>query len=144
MPRGRSKKKKSKKKSARKRKKAPPRPYKLDKKSRARHRYRKVRHRRSKLTGHHKRALDEAMLTNDLLTAIAKHHKPALDAKHFQNDPEYAFSGPRMQEFKRGFAAPTNSLLRPQGPNMPPHLGNFPEWRPEWVHTYHHPHEIAG
>ena len=114
----------------------------LDKKAMARHRYRKKRHRRSVVNGHHKRALHEAQLANDLLKQIAKHHKPSLDKRHYSNDPEYAFAPAAMQEFKRGFSAPDVSFWRPQGPSMPPHRGNFPGWQPEWVHTYAHPHEL--
>ena len=114
----------------------------LDKKAMARHRYRKKRHRRSVVNGHHKRALHEAQLANDLLKQIAKHHKPSLDKRHYSNDPEYAFAPAAMQEFKRGFSAPDVSFWRPQGPSMPPHRGNFPGWQPEWVHTYAHPHEF--
>ena len=118
----------------------------LDKKKMARHRYRKRRNARSAINGHHKRALREAQLTNDLLAQIAKHHKPSLDKRHYSNDPEYAFAPAAMQDFKRGFSAPDVSFWRPQGPNMPPHKGNFPEWvRAPSVaygtYAHRHPHE---
>ena len=131
-----SKKKKAPPKRKRSGAKRKPRPYKLDKASRARHRYRKRRHKHSRVTGHHKRALDEAHITNYLLNALLKtasstdqkpyHYHP----RHHTNDPEYGFSGPRVRTFKRGFPSPDVNLLRSQGDAVPPHRGNFPDWRP--------------
>ena len=141
--RGRSRtRSKRKKRTFRRRKGGPaPRPYKTDKKSRAKRRFTRPRHKKSTVHGHHKRRLQEAQLTNDLLTMMLKAQKPGAMPRHHSNDPEYAFSSPRMQEFKRGFAAPDTNFWRPQGHAMPPHRANFPGWKPEWVHTYQHPHE---
>ena len=139
MPKAKSKRKPAKS----KRKPRRPRPYKLDKKSRAKHKYRKRRHKKSRVTGHRKRARDEAELTNYLLHQLLKtadeedyHFHP----RHASKDPEYQFSSPALQEFKDGFPAPDVNFWRPQGTDAPPHHGNFPNWRPEWVHTYQHPH----
>ena len=127
--------KRSRKKSARKRRsrrRALKRPYKLDKKSRALRRFRKRRHRASKVHGHHKRFFDEAETTNYLLHQILKtaastdadpyHYEP----RHYSRDPEYKFETDRMKEFKRGVPAPDVHFWRPQGKGAPPHLGNYP------------------
>jgi len=135
----------SKKKKRRKRKRVA-RPYQTDKHSRAKRNYFKRRHRASQMHGHHKRARDEAELTNYLLnqilkTAASTDEKPyQYHPRHHSRDPEYDFHNPRTQEFKQGFAAPDVNFWRPQGESMPPHRANFPTWRPEWVHTYGHPH----
>ncbi len=131
-------KRKSRRKSKRKSRRT--RPYKLDKHARARRRHKKRRHKSSRITGHHKRMLRETMHLNQMLEQLAKQYKPDIDRRNYRNDPEYAFSSERTQEFKRGFPNPDVNLLRPQGTNTPPHRGNFPNWRPEWVHTYEHPH----
>ena len=120
--------------------------YKTDKKSKARRRFRRTRHKRSAVTGHHQRHLEEAEMTNFLLNALLKtaastdekpyHYNP----RHHTRDPEFKYSGDEMKEFKSGFAAPDTNFWRPQGDDMPPHRGNFPGWRPEWIHTYDHPH----
>ena len=101
--RGRSRtRSKRKKRTFRRRKGGPaPRPYKTDKKSRAKRRFTRPRHKKSTVHGHHKRRLQEAQLTNDLLTMMLKAQKPGAMPRHHSNDPEYAFSSPRMQEFKR-------------------------------------------
>ena len=137
MPRSSSKKKKAPPKRKRSGAKRKPRPYKLDKASRARHRYRKRRHKHSRVTGHHKRALDEAQLSNFLMNSLLKtaastdtepyHYHPS----HPPNDPEYGFSGPRVRTFKKGFPAPDVHFWRPQGDAVPPHRGNFPDWDPD-------------
>ena len=137
---------KSKKKSAsrRKKRKVPKRPYKLDKASRARHAYRRPRN-KSRVKGHHKRLYDEAELTNFLLNSLLKTASSTEDKpynyhpRHHSKDPEYAHSGARMQEFKRGFPTPDVTMLRHRE-DQAPHRGNFPGWQPEWVHTYQHPH----
>ena len=143
MPRRQKARSKSKKKSRKKRAK---RPYKLDKHSRARHRYRKRRHKTSVVHGHKAHARQEAEMTNYLLNQMLKtmssteekpyHYHP----RHHENDPEFAFSDDKTQEFKKGFPAPDVNLWRPQGRGMPPSRGNFPGWEPQWVHTYGHPH----
>ena len=138
MPRKPRSKKKSKSKSKRKRSgaKRKPRPYKLDKASRARHRYSKRRHKHSRVNGHHKRALDEAHITNYLLNALLKTAASTDEQpynyhpRHHSKDPEYRFSGPRMRDFKRGFPAPDVNFLRSQGDAVPTHYGNYPEWAP--------------
>ena len=129
-------------KSKRKRKKVK-RPYKLDKVSRARHRYRKKRHKASAVHGHHKRLRDEAELANYLLNQILKtaastdyHYHP----RHHSKDPEFEHSDKRTQEFKKGFPAGDVHFWRPQGEGMPPSRANFKGWEPTWVHTYGHPH----
>ena len=119
----------SKSKSKRKAKRTSKRPYKLDKESRARHKYRKRRHPRSRRTQHHGRMVAEAQLTNTLLEAIAKQSNPGIQPRHYTNDPEYAFSNDRTKEFKRGFPAPDVNFLRPQGAGLPPSRGNYPNWR---------------
>ena len=141
MPRKRKRptqRKKSKRKSKRKRTLRPvKRPYKLGKASRARHRYRKRRHKHSKVTGHHKRLHDEAMTMNYLLhqllkTAASTDADPySYEPRHHSRDPEYKFSGEPMQEFKRGHPAGDVHFWRPQGKGMPTHRGNFPDWRLE-------------
>ena len=85
-------------------------------------------------------------MTNYLLNQMLKtmssteekpyHYHP----RHHENDPEFAFSDDKTQEFKKGFPAPDVNLWRPQGRGMPPSRGNFPRWEPQWVHTYGHPH----
>ena len=142
------KKSKSRRKSRRKKVK---RPYKLDKESRARHRYRKKRHKASAVHGHHKRLRDESELANYLLHQILKtaastasrpyHYHP----RHHSKDPEYDFSDAKTKEFKEGFAAPDVHFWRPQGEGMPPSRANFRPspfkgWEPTWVHTYGPPH----
>ena len=137
--------KKSKRKRKSRRKKVK-RPYKLDKESRARHRYRKKRHKSSAVHGHHKRLRDEAELANYLLNQILKtaasteadphHYHP----RHHSKDPEFKYSGARTREFKQGFPAPDVHFWRPQGEGMPPSRANFRGWEPQWEHTYGHPH----
>ena len=85
-------------------------------------------------------------MTNYLLNQMLKtmssteekpyHYHP----RHHENDPEFAFSDDKTQEFKKGFPAPDVNLWRPQGRGMPPSRGNFPGWEPQWAHTYNHPH----
>ena len=142
--------KKQRSKSKRRKRRARPlkRPYKLDKKSRARHRARKQRHRASAIHGHHKRMREEAELNNYLLHQVLK-TAASTDAdpynyepRHPSKDPEYDFSSAQMQEFKRGHPASDTNFWRPQGKGMPPHRGNFPNWEPEWAHTYNHPHAV--
>jgi len=135
------------KRSKSKKKKRPlKRPYKLDKKSRARHRARKRRHPSSRVHGHHKRMREEAELSNYLLhqvlkTASSTDADPySYNPRDHSKDPEYKFSSPQMQEFKRGVPASDTNFWRPQGKGMPPHRGNFPGWEPQWAHTYNHPH----
>ena len=137
---GRSKRKRSK--SKRKKHRPIKRPYKLDKASRARHRYRKKRHRHSVVNGHHKRQHDEALTTNYLLhqllkTAASTDADPFnYEPRHHSKDPEYQFSGEAMQEFKRGQPAGDVHFWRAQGKGMPPSRGNFPDWEPQWAHAY--------
>ena len=64
------------------------------------------------------------------------------EPRHHSRDPEYGFSSGAVQEFKRGLPAADTHFWRPQGPKMPPHRGNFPGWRPDWEHTYTHPHAL--
>ena len=135
------KKSKSRRKSRRKKVK---RPYKLDKVSRARHRYRKRRHKASAVHGHHKRLRDEAELANYLLNQILKtaastdadpyHYHP----RHHTKDPEYQHSGLGMKEFKKSLPAPDVHFWRSQGKGLPTHRGNFPRasWEPQWGYTY--------
>ena len=139
------KKSKSRRKSRRKKVK---RPYKLDKESRARHRYRKKRHKASAVHGHHKRLRDESELANYLLNQILKtaassdakpyHYHP----RHHTKDPEFSYSDAKTREFKEGFAAPDVHFWRPQGEGMPPRRANFKGWEPTWAHTYAHPHAV--
>ena len=123
-------------KRSRKKRRALKRPYKLDKKSRALRRFRKRRHRASKVHGHHKRQAVEAETTNYLLHQLLKtaastdadpyHYEP----RHHSRDPEYKFESERMQEFKRGVPAPDVHFWRPPGKGAPPHLGNYPRPAP--------------
>ena len=122
------------------------RKHKTDKKSRAKRRHRRMRHAKSAVRGHHKRALEEAEMTNFLLNALLKtaestdqdpyHYHP----RHYTHDPEYNFSDARTKEFKRGVPAPDVHFWRPQGDDAAPSRGNFPGWEPRWEHTYRHPH----
>ena len=135
-------------KKSRKKKKGIKRPYKTDKHSRARARYRKRRHPASSIHGHHKRLRDESELTNYLLHQLLK-TASSTDAdpynynpRHFSKDPEYRWDSQLRQRFKRGFPAPDVSLLRSQHSSLPPHWGNYPlgavaHRRPDWIQ---HPH----
>ena len=136
------------KRKSRKKKKGIKRPYKLDKESRARHRFKKRRHPASTVHGHHKRMRDESELSNYLLHQILK-TAASTDAdpynyepRHHTRDPEYRWETRPRQRFKRGFPAPDVSMLRPQHKSLPPHWGNYPlggvqHRRPDWEH---HPH----
>ena len=128
MPRRRSASKK-KTKSAKKRK---PRRRKL----RRRHKTDKHSHttrRHHKHPGHQRRILSEVETVNTLLTQLLQTASSTesnpyhYDKRHHTKDPEYKFSGERMQEFKRGFPAPDVSMLRAPG-QQPPHRGNFPDY----------------
>ena len=142
MPQQKRSKRKRKRKSAQKKHIRAPavrrkRPYKLDKVSRAKHKFRKRRHRQSRITGHGKRALKEAEFTNYLLKQLLKHadeEEYHSHPRHATKDPEYQFSDARTRAFKDGFPAPDVHFWRPQGTDAPPHLGNFP--------NYKHPHEL--
>ena len=140
-------KKRSRGRSRKRGKKAPKRPYKLDKVTRARHRYRKRRHPASKVHGHHKRMREESETMNYLLHQILKTASStdadpySYEPRHYSRDPEYKFSSARMQEFKRGVPASDVHFWRPQGANMPPSRGNYPNWEPEWMH---HPHAVPA
>ena len=118
-----SKRKKSSKKGRRKVK----RPYgKHNKAARLKARYRRARH-----VDHGPRMLKEAESLNYLLhqllkTASSTEDKPYnYEPRHYTKDPEYAFSSPALQEFKRGVPAPDTHHWRPQGQGMPPHRGNY-------------------
>ena len=128
MPRRRSASKK-KTKSAKKRK---PRRRKL----RRRHKTDKHSHttrRHHKHPGHQRRILSEVETVNTLLTQLLKTASSTesdpyhYDKRHYTKDPEYKFSGERMQEFKQGFPAPDVSMLRAPG-QQPPHRGYFPDY----------------
>ena len=148
MPAKKQRKKSRSRSKRRKKKRGIKRPYKLDKESRARHRWSKRRHKASVVHGHHKRRRDEAELTNYLLhqilkTAASTEGKPFnYDPRHHTKDPEFAFSTPKRREFKQGFPASDTHFWRPQGTGMPPSRGNFPGWEPHWEHTYQHPHAV--
>ena len=100
------------------------------------------RYRRGRYVDHTPRMLKEAETLNYLMhqllkTASATEGKPYnYDPRHHSKDPEYAFSSPAMQEFKRGFPAPDTHHWRPQGQGMPPHRGNHPGWDPVWDHPH--------
>ena len=133
MPIGRKRsKRKSAKRAKRVKRKRQKRPYKLDKLSRAKHAHTKRRHRASVVHGHHKRMRKESELTNYLLQQLLKTASSTdampynYDPRHHSRDPEYRFSGERMQEFKRGHPASDTHFWRPQGKGAPPHPGNFP------------------
>ena len=120
MPRTRSKSARGRSKNKKKRRARPiKRPYKLDKKSRARHRARKRRHHASATHGHHKRMRDEAELSNYLLhqvlqTAGSTDADPYnYEPRHHSKDPEYNFSSGRTKEFKRGVPASDTNFWRP-------------------------------
>ena len=133
MPRRKSARKKKKKSSKKKR----VRPYKRDKTARLQRRH-KRRHHRSQVHGHHKRMQTEAETMNYLLhqilkTAASTEADPYnYEPRHYSRDPEYKFSGERLQEFKRGQPAGDVHFWRPQGGKLPPSRGNFPQWE--------HPH----
>ena len=126
-----------------KEKKAPKvkRPHTGDKLKRARRRYAKKRHPKS-VINHHKRIRGEVEGLNYLLhqllkTASSTEAKPYnYHPRHHSKDPEYAFSAPAMQEFKRGVPASDVNYWRPQGEGMPPHRGNYPGWQPQWDHPH--------
>ena len=129
-----SKRKKSGKKGRRKVK----RPYgKHNKAARIRARYHRARH-----VDHGPRMLKEAESLNYLLhqllkTASATADKPYhYEPRHFSKDPEYAFSSPALQEFKRGVPAPDTHHWRPQGQDLPPYRGNYEAWEPVWAHPH--------
>jgi hypothetical protein len=78
------------------------------------------------------------LLNQILKTASSTDEKPYnYHPRHHSKDPEYKWSNKRTKKFKRGFAAPDFSMLRPQGDVEPPHRGNFPN-----PHEQHHPHEV--
>ena len=114
-PKGRSKVRKK-----RKRK----RPYKRDKAAHVR--------RRVQNSAPHRRAMRQQteslnyLLHQLLKTASSTEDKPYnYEPRHYSKDPEYVYSNPAMQEFKRGFPAPDTHHWRPQGPNMPPYRDNY-------------------
>ena len=120
------KRKSSKKKQSGKRKKHK-RPYgKHNKAARLRKRHQRGRH-----VDHSPRMLKEAETLNYLMhqllkTASATEDKPYnYEPRHYSKDPEYVYSNPAMQEFKRGFPAPDTHHWRPQGPNMSPYRDNY-------------------
>ena len=136
------------KKKSKSRKKRPRRPkikhpHTGDKLKRARRRYAKPRHPRSKID-HSARVRQDVEGLNYLLhqllkTASSTEAKPYnYHPRHHSKDPEYAHSGARMQEFKRAQPAPDVHFWNPQGINMPTHRGNFPRaaWQPQWEHPH--------
>jgi len=67
------------------------------------------------------------LLHHILKTAASSDENPHhYHPRHFTKDPEYRWETAARQEFKRGFPAPDFTLLRPQGEDIPPHLGNYP------------------
>ena len=124
------------KKKSKSRKKRPRRPkikhpHTGDKLKRARRRYAKPRHPRSKID-HSARVRQDVEGLNYLLHQLLKtasstdenpyHYHP----RHHTRDPEYRWETRPRQRFKRGFPAPDVSMLRPQHKSLPPHLGNYP------------------
>ena len=91
----------------------------------------KQRYRRARHVDHSPRMLKEAETLNYLMhqllkTADSSEGKPYhYHPRHHSKDPEYVYSNPAMQEFKRGFPAPDTHHWRPQGPSMSPHLDNY-------------------
>ena len=94
----------------------------------------KRRHARSRNHTHKARMVREvetvnALLTQLLQTASSTESKPYhFDKRHHTKDPEYAWSNENTQKFKRGFPAPDVNFWRPQGENLPPSRGNYPNW----------------
>ena len=125
-------------KRAKKKKRA--RPYKHDAKKHARRRYAR-RHPKSKIN-HQRRIRKEVESLNYLLhqllkTASAEPEDPyQYHPRHHTKDPEFKFSNPRTQEFKKGHPATDTHFWSPQGDDLPPHIGNFrelPQDPPYWM-----------
>ena len=81
---------------------------------------------------HLPRMIKEQELTNYVLNQLLKTASSS-DAnpynyhpRHHTKDPEYQWETEERRTFKRGFNAPDVSMLRPQGDDLPPHLGNYP------------------
>ena len=139
MPRRKTSRKTSKKKGILKKRRRKQRPYKRDKRAH------KVRRRKL----HHKAEFrKEQEMTNYLLnqllkTAASTEDKPySYHPRHHSKDPEFAYSSERLKEFKKGFPASDTHFWRPQGEHLPTSRGNFPDWEPQWEHTYQHPHAV--